>query len=87
MTTDSWQASEANALPEDDTSLLELLDRLLDTGVVLAGELHISVAGVDLLYLNLRVLLCSSETFVKPQTPSNEAASAALTAVGESQTP
>lgn len=69
MMTDSWQASEANALPEDDTSLLELLDRLLDTGVVLAGELHISVAGIDLLYLNVRALLCSSESLVKLRTP------------------
>ncbi|MGP0066629.1 MAG: gas vesicle protein [Isosphaeraceae bacterium] len=43
-------------------SLCETLDRILNTGVVLAGEIVISVAGVDLIYLNLQVLLSSIET-------------------------
>lgn len=44
-----------------DVTVVELLDRLLDKGVVLAGDLTISVAGVDLVELSLRVLLCSTD--------------------------
>ena len=46
----------------EDTSLLELVDRLLNKGVVLAGEATISVAGVDLIYLGLSVVLSSVDT-------------------------
>lgn len=42
-----------------DLTILELLDRMLDRGVVLAGDLTISVADVDLIYLGLRVMLAS----------------------------
>jgi len=42
--------------------LCELLDRVLNTGVVVVGEIVISVAGVDLIYLNLQLLLTSVET-------------------------
>jgi len=45
-----------------DASLLELVDRLLHKGVVLAGEATISVAGVDLIYLGLNVVLAAVET-------------------------
>lgn len=44
-----------------DVTLLELLDRIVDHGVVLAGDVRISVADVDLLYLGLRVILTSIE--------------------------
>jgi hypothetical protein len=47
---------------EKDVTLLELLDRVLDKGVVVAGDLVISVADVDLIYVGLRVLLSSVET-------------------------
>ena len=40
-------------------------DRVLNTGVVVNGEITISVANVDLLYLNLGVLLTSIETMNK----------------------
>lgn len=43
-------------------SLCEVLDRVLNKGAVLAGELIISVADVDLLYLGLHVVLTSVET-------------------------
>ena len=45
-----------------DISLLELLDRALDKGVILWGDVTISVADVDLVYLGLKVLLSSVET-------------------------
>ena len=40
-------------------SLVDLLDRLLGTGVVLAGDVTISLAGVDLVQLRLYALLTS----------------------------
>jgi hypothetical protein len=44
-----------------DASLLELVDHLLNQGVVVSGDLVIGVAGVDLIYLRLSVLLCSAD--------------------------
>ena len=51
----------------EDASLLELVDRLLNKGVVLAGEATISVAGIDLIYLGLNVVLAAVETIDKAQ--------------------
>ncbi|MFH1881540.1 MAG: gas vesicle protein [Planctomycetota bacterium] len=45
-----------------DVTLLEVLDRVLDKGVVISGDAVISVADVDLIYLGLKVLLSSVET-------------------------
>ena len=44
-----------------EVALLELLDRVIDHGVVIAGDITISVADVDLIYLGLRVMLTSVE--------------------------
>jgi hypothetical protein len=38
-------------------SLVDLLDRLLGTGVVLAGDVTISLAGIDLVTVRLRALI------------------------------
>jgi len=46
-------------------TLLELLDRLLDKGVVAKGEIILSVADIDLVYLNLGLLLSSVKTVEK----------------------
>lgn len=57
------QASPSADLGEkQQVSLCEVLDRILNTGVVLAGEVVISVADIDLIYLNLQLLLSSTET-------------------------
>jgi len=48
-----------------DVSLLELLDRILNKGVVIAGDIVISVADIDLVYLGLKLLLSSVETMEK----------------------
>jgi hypothetical protein len=44
-----------------EVTLLDLLDRVIDNGVVLAGDVTISVADVDLIYLGLRVLVAPVE--------------------------
>jgi len=49
-------------VPEDDVTLLELLDRVLDKGVVLSGDITLSVADVDLVYVGLRLILSSVTT-------------------------
>ena len=50
--------------PEDERhiSLCETLDRVLNKGVAAAGEVVISVADVDLIYLGLQLVLTSVET-------------------------
>ncbi len=45
-----------------DVTLLELLDRALDKGVILRGDVTVSVADVDLIYIGLKLLLSSVET-------------------------
>jgi gas vesicle structural protein len=44
-----------------EVTLLDLLDRVVDRGVILAGDVTLSVADVDLIYLGLRVLLAPVE--------------------------
>ena len=50
------------AVKEKRVALLDLLDRILDKGVILGGDITISVADVDLIYVGLKVLLSSVET-------------------------
>ena len=47
---------------QHEVTLLELVDRVLNKGVVLTGDITLSVAGVDLVYVGLRVLLASVAT-------------------------
>ena len=49
----------ARAAPPPDVSLVDLLDRLLGTGVVLAGDVVVSLAGVDLVQIKLHALVMS----------------------------
>ncbi len=46
----------------EEVSLLEILDHVLNSGVIIHGSLVISLAGVDLVYLGLNVVLTSIET-------------------------
>jgi gas vesicle structural protein len=56
-------ADEEFEIDEDEElSLLETLDHVLDHGLVIAGEVTIAVAEVDLIYLGLNLLLGSVET-------------------------
>jgi len=51
--------------PADEMTLLDILDHVLNQGVVLRGNLVISLAGVDLLYVGLDVILTSVETALR----------------------
>jgi hypothetical protein len=52
--TEEWESS--------DLSLLETLDHVLNRGLVITGEITISVADIDLIYLGLNVMVSSVET-------------------------
>ena len=52
-----------------DNTLVDLLDRLLNKGVVLNGDLTLGVAGIDLIYLRLSSLLCAADR-VRPRAQS-----------------
>ena len=52
---------------EKEITILDLLDRILDKGVVLKGDITISVADVDLIYVGLKLLLSSVETAARMQ--------------------
>lgn len=45
--------------PGPQIALVDLLDRLLGTGVVLAGDITISLTGVDLVQIKLHALITS----------------------------
>jgi hypothetical protein len=63
MTTNGRPALELSGLDDlDRVSLCEALDRVLNKGAVVSGEVIISVAGVELVYLGLELVLTSVET-------------------------
>jgi len=47
---------------DDEVSMLEILDHVVNSGVVIHGSIVISLAGVDLIYLGLNVVLTAIET-------------------------
>lgn len=53
-------------------TLLEVLDRILDKGVVITGDITIAVADVDLIYLGLRLVLASVDRLNGKTAGSNE---------------
>jgi hypothetical protein len=55
-------ANEDAPPADEENTLLELLDRLLNAGVVLCGDVVVSVADIELLYLRLQLTLSSVET-------------------------
>ena len=51
--------------PDDELSLLDIIDHVLNAGVVIQGSIVISIGGVDLIYLGLNVVLTSVETALR----------------------
>lgn len=49
----------------DEVALVDLLDRLLAGGVVIAGDLTISLADVDLVHISLRALISSVDKLME----------------------
>lgn len=57
----SEPAQVQDLVEEADSSLLDLVDHLLNQGVVVTGEVVIGLAGIDLVYLRLSALLCAAD--------------------------
>jgi hypothetical protein len=60
MTSPTRAAADA-VLATTDESLLDLIDNLLNRGVVITGEVMLGLAGVDLVYLRLQAVLCAAD--------------------------
>jgi len=61
----SGEAITTLSVEGDEISLLEILDHVLNSGVVIHGSIVISLAGVDLVYVGLNVILTSVETALR----------------------
>jgi hypothetical protein len=48
-------------LETPESSLLDLLDHLLNKGVMATGDITLGVAGIDLIYLRLSSILCAAD--------------------------
>lgn len=57
--------STRETVENKDVGLIDILDVILDKGVAIKGDLIISIAGIDLVYLDLRVLIASVETLIQ----------------------
>jgi hypothetical protein len=55
-------ALESRAQPPSSTSLAELLERVLDKGIVIAGDVEVRLLDIELLTLKLRLLIASADT-------------------------
>ena len=62
MSTPFEQITVSEEWEESDLSMLETLDHVLNRGLVIAGEITISVADIDLIFLGLNVMVSSVET-------------------------
>ena len=60
-----------HVLDAPDSTLLDVLDNLLNKGVMANGDVTLGVAGIDLVYLRLSALLCASDRIDPPsRTPA-----------------
>ena len=62
------QRQVARIIDQSDSSLLDVLDNLLNRGVVLNAELVLALANVDLVYVRLSAVMCAADR-VLPDAP------------------
>ena len=55
-----------DVLETRDETVLDLLDELLNKGVLADGDVTLGVAGIDLIYLRLSALLCAADRVLPP---------------------
>lgn len=70
----------AKANFDDEDTLVDLLDRLLDHGLVVHGDLRLAVANVDLIFVGLKLFVCSIDTIDRTKPPRSRVAPDALAA-------
>ncbi|MEU4728451.1 gas vesicle protein [Streptomyces sp. NPDC023588] len=64
-------AGHGEPLPGRQVALVDLLDRLLSGGVVVAGDIVLSIADIDLVRISLRALIVSVSSESAPATPES----------------
>jgi Gas vesicle protein len=64
--------ARGRAFPAERIALVDLLDRVLAGGVVVAGEVTLSVADVDLVTVSLRALVTSVSALAGPSAEAGE---------------
>jgi hypothetical protein len=62
------------ALASTEPTLVEVVDRLLDAGVVIRGEVWLTVADVDLVFLGADILLASPDRMRRDRAPAKSPA-------------
>ncbi len=60
------ERTAARILDPREATVVDLLDRLLDKGVVADGDLMLGLGGVDLIYVRLSALLCAADRVLPP---------------------
>jgi hypothetical protein len=63
------RAGAREILETSDDSLLDLVDNLLNRGVMISGEVMLGLAGVDLVYLRLQAMLCAADRVTRREEP------------------
>ncbi|WP_406040230.1 gas vesicle protein [Micromonospora sp. NBC_00898] len=58
-------------------ALVDLLDRVLATGVVITGDITLAIADIDLVRISLRALVASVGALAPPDLPATDAVPAA----------
>ena len=59
----------ARIIDQSDTSLLDIIDNLLNQGVVLNAEVILALANVDLVFVQLSALVCAADRVLSPDGP------------------
>ena len=62
------KSDSALILGSEDASLLDIVDNVLNKGVVLTGDITIGLAQVDLVYARLSLLLCAADRVLPKET-------------------
>jgi hypothetical protein len=60
------RSDEAELLSQADASLLELVDHVLNRGVMVTGDLVLGIADVDLVYVRVSAILCAADRVLGP---------------------
>jgi hypothetical protein len=61
---------QRRAVAATGTGVVDLLDRVIDAGAAVSGDVIISLAGVDLIRLDLRLLLAGVNSIANGPSPS-----------------
>lgn len=59
-------------LATSDSSLLDVIDNLLTKGVVVSGDVVLGLAGIDLIYARLSVLLCAADRLLPSENVNDQ---------------